>query len=61
MMQNLKVGKIKKISYDLDDDSLILHIKITDKKFQKKILRDLNLSGNLEINGTELIFVETEE
>jgi hypothetical protein len=60
-MQNLKVGKIKKISYDLDDDSLILHIKITDKKFQKKILRDLNLSGNLEINGTELIFVETEE
>lgn len=59
-MKELKVGKIKKITYNEDDDSLILHIEITDKKFQKKILRDLTLSGNLEVIGTQLIFKDGE-
>ena len=60
-MKELKVGKIKKITYNEDDDSLILHIEITDKKFQKKILRDLTLSGNLEVIGTQLIFDDGEQ
>jgi hypothetical protein len=59
-MKELRVGKIKKITYNEDDDSLILHIEITDKKFQKKILRDLTLSGNLEVIGTQLIFKDGE-
>lgn len=56
-----KVGKIKAIIYNDEDDSLDVVFEITDKKFQKKLLRDLTFSGNLTIEDDKLIYVSSEE
>lgn len=58
---NQKVGKIKKIIYNQDIDSLDVVIEIVDKKFQKKLLRDLTFSGNLSVDGDKLIYISSEE
>jgi hypothetical protein len=58
---NQKVGKIKQIIYNEDNDSLDVVIEIVDKKFQKKLLRDLTFSGNLSVDGDELIYISSEE
>jgi hypothetical protein len=58
---NQKVGKIKKIIYDDKKDTLELLIEVTDKKFQKKLLRDLTFSGNLSVDGDELVYVTDED
>jgi hypothetical protein len=58
---NQKVGKIKKIIYDDKKDTLELLIEVTDKKFQKKLLRDLTFSGNLSVDGDKLVYVTDED
>lgn len=58
---NQKVGKIKKIIYNEETDSLEVVIHIIDKKFQKKLLRDLTFSGNLSVDGDELVYISSEE
>lgn len=58
---NQKVGKIKKIIYDDKEDTLEILIKVTDKKFQKKLLRDLTFSGNLSMEGDELVYINSNE
>ena len=52
----MMVGKIKNIIYLDEDDTLEIVIKIIDKKFQKKLLRDLDLSGELSFEGNKLIY-----
>lgn len=52
-----KVGKIKNINLDEVTGELEITILVTDNKFKKKILRDLSLSGNLMIDGENIIFV----
>jgi hypothetical protein len=59
-MKKETVGKIKNIKLS-DSNELELTIQITDAKFKKKILRDLSLSGNLEFEGDQIIFIPTEE
>lgn len=56
-----KVGKIKNIIYREDSDTLEVLFEVVDKKFQKKLLRDLTFSGNLKIEGTELVYVSDED
>jgi len=58
---NQTVGKIKRIIYDEEEDELEVLVKITDKKFQKKLLRDLTLSGNLKFEDDRLTFESSEE
>jgi len=57
----MKVGKIKNIVYDEKEDKLEIVIKITDDKFKKKILRDLNLAGKIKFEEDKLIFIEEED
>lgn len=57
----IKVGKIKRIIYDEKEDELEILIKISDKKFQKKLLRDLTLSGNLKFDEDRLLFEPSED
>lgn len=58
---NQKVGKIKRIHYNSEEDSLDVVFEILDKKFQKKLLRDLTFSGNLIIENDELVYISLEE
>lgn len=60
-MQKRKVGKIKNLSYNHDDESLEVTVVITDPKFKKEFLRELTLSGNLSFEGDKLIFIPGEE
>lgn len=56
-----KVGKIKQLIYNDETDSLELVIEVVDKKFQKKLLRDLTFSGNLTVEGDSLVYLPSEE
>ncbi len=60
-MNNKIIGRIKNVSIDPDDNSLEVTILVTDPSFKKKLLRDLSLSGNLKVEGTEVVFVGEEE
>ena len=61
MNKSKVIGKIKNLSFYTDTGDLEVTILVTDAKFRKKLLRDLSLSGNLKINGTDLVFVDKEE
>ena len=53
----MKVGKIKKIKYDEENDILDITISIFDPKFRKEILRNLSLKGMLKIEDDNLVFM----
>lgn len=55
-MEEKIVGLIKNIEINEDTEELEITIKITDKLFQRKILRDLTLSGNLSFEKDKMIF-----
>lgn len=55
-MQENKVGKIKRLKYNEEEDSLEVTIEIKDPKFKKKILRDLDLLGKLTFDKDSLIY-----
>jgi hypothetical protein len=55
------IGRIKNLTIIPEDDSMEITVLIVDPKFKKKLLRDLSLSGNLRIEGTQVIFVDKEE
>lgn len=57
-MSDRVIGRIKNIMIVPEDGDLEVTIIVTDSKFKKKLLRDLSLSGNLKVNGTEVIFVD---
>lgn len=56
----MKVGRIKNIRLNDDDNNLELTIIITNKKFKKALLRDLSLAGNLIVDGEIIRFVSKE-
>jgi hypothetical protein len=60
-MKKNKVGKIKSIKLNEDTQELEFTIVVTDSKFKKKLLRDLSLSGNLKVDGDQLVFIPTQE
>jgi hypothetical protein len=57
-MREKVIGKIKNIVFIPEKDDLEVTILITDPKFRKKLLRDLSLSGNLKVEGTQVIFID---
>jgi len=60
-MKKKVIGKIKNLSFRPDTKDLEVTILITDPKFKKQLLRDLSLSGNLKVEGTDMIFVDEED
>ena len=60
-MKETNVGKIKRIIYNEENDSLELTIEIDDPKFKKKILRDLDLEGKLSFNKENLTYIIKED
>ncbi len=59
-MSNVKnnVGRIKNIGYNTETGDLEVLITITDNKFKKKLLRDLDLAGNIKFEGNKLIYLD---
>ena len=60
-MNEQEVGKIKNIGYDDDSGELEVTIRITNNKFKKKLLRDLDLAGNIKFDGNKLIYLNNAE
>ena len=52
-----EVGRIKNININLDSEELEVTISISDKKFQKKIIRDLSAAGKIKFDGDKIIFI----
>ena len=53
-----EVGRIKNVSYNPDNGELEVTIRVTDNKFKKKLLRDLDLAGNIKFEGNKLIYLD---
>lgn len=51
-----KVGRIKNIQYNTESGDMEVTFIVTDAKFRKKILRDMSLSGSIEIKDEQIIF-----
>ena len=55
-MLSQNVGRIKNIKYDPDSKEMEITFIVTDNKFKKKILRDMSLSGSIEVKGEQISF-----
>jgi len=55
-MLDEKIGHIKNIKYNPDTKDMEVTLIITDNKFKKKLLRDMSLSGTIEIKGEQISF-----
>ena len=55
-MLNQNVGRIKNIEYNPDSKEMEITFVVTDNKFKKKILRDMSLSGSIEVKGEQISF-----
>lgn len=55
-MISSKVGRIKNVQYNSESGDLEVTFVVTDPKFKKKVLRNLALSGSIEIKGEQIIF-----
>lgn len=55
-MLNQNVGRIKNIKYDPASKEMEVTFIVTDNKFKKKILRDMSLSGSIEVKGEQISF-----
>ncbi len=52
-----EVGKIKNIKINLETEELEVTISIFDKKFQKKIIRDLSAAGKIRFEEDKIIYI----
>ena len=53
-----KIGKIFNLKINKDTNELFITIKITDNKFKKEIIRDLDLKGKIKFDGDEIYYIE---
>lgn len=60
-MNEKVIGRIKNLVITPENGGLEVTILVTDPKFKKKLLRDLSLSGNLKVEGTDVIFVSGDD
>ncbi len=60
-MNETTVGKIKNISFNSEDETLEVTVVISNKKFQKKLLRDLSLHGKIKFESNKLIYLDNIE
>lgn len=55
-----EVGRVKNINFNIDTEELDVTISISDKKFQKQIIRDLAIAGKIKFEKDVIIFVGEE-
>lgn len=55
-----EVGRIKNISINLETEEMDVTIAISDKKFQKTIIRDLSAAGKIKFEGDKIIYIGDE-
>ena len=55
-MLDKNIGHIKNIKYNPDTKDMEVTFVVTDSKFKKKLLRDLSLSGVIEVKGEQISF-----
>lgn len=55
-MNKKSVGRIKNIQYNSDTGDMEVTFIVTDSKFKKKLLRDMALAGEIEVDGREISF-----
>jgi hypothetical protein len=55
-----EVGRIKNINFNLETEELDVTISISDKKFQKQIIRDLTVAGKIKFEEDKIIFIGEE-
>tara|TARA_B100001029_G_C14877403_1_gene348022 strand:- start:468 stop:659 length:192 start_codon:yes stop_codon:yes gene_type:complete len=60
-MNSENVGYIKNIQYNPDSKNMEVTFVVTDNKFKKKLLRDLSLSGIIEVSGDKISFTGNKE
>ncbi len=55
------VGRIRNLKYNTESGNLEITIEITDNKFKKKLIRDLDLSGKIKFEKDRIILIEEQE
>jgi len=55
-MLNKNIGHIKNIKYNPDTKDMEVIFVVTDNKFKKKLIRDMSLSGSIEIKGEQISY-----
>ena len=60
-MLDKSVGRIRNLRYNTETGNLEVTIEITDSKFKKKLIRDLDLSGKIKFDKDRIILIEDEE
>lgn len=60
-MLSRDVGRIKNLRYNTDSGNLEITIEITDNKFKKKLIRDLDLSGKIKFEKDKIILIEDDK
>lgn len=50
------VGRIKNIQFNPETKDMEVTFVVTSNKFKKKILRDMSLSGMIEVKGEQISF-----
>lgn len=55
------VGRIRNLKYNIETGNLEVTIEITDNKFKKKLIRDLDLSGKIKFEKDRIILIEEQQ
>lgn len=53
-MLDKNIGHIKSIKYNPDTKDMEVTFVVVDNKFKKKLLRDMSLTGSIEIKGEQI-------
>ena len=60
-MLDKNIGHIKNIKYNSDTKDMEITLVVTDSKFKKKLLRDMSLSGMIEVKGEQISYTGNKE
>jgi len=60
-MLDKNVGYIKNMTYNPDTKDMEITFVVTDNKFKKKLLRDMSLSGVIEVKGEQISYTGNKE
>tara|TARA_B100000700_G_scaffold328803_1_gene447888 strand:- start:544 stop:735 length:192 start_codon:yes stop_codon:yes gene_type:complete len=60
-MLDKNIGQIKNISYNPETKDMEVTFVVSDSKFKKKLLRDMSLSGIIEIKEDKIFFTGNKE
>jgi hypothetical protein len=60
-MLDKNIGYVKNIKYHPDTKDMEVTFVVTDNKFKKKLLRDMSLSGVIEVKGEQISYTGNKE